>query len=232
MKKITPKSVVTYFDNIVDAWLNSPKPSCNENSIDTNINALIAKIMRKNGEEEYLSNKKFNNELISPSVKGPHQRPCNAMPEPFMGDPDKNLVVLFNFNPGFGDQDVKNLCRENIRNLLKNNNYSEFIKSFPYLTHRPVFHPAGKDWWEKRENWLKGTFLPLYDKNKQSKNHPLAIELCPWHSKAKGSVTVQDQYFNKVLQLAEYAFDHSDIKIMIALGSSIRNVLKSKKNSG
>lgn len=226
MAKIIVNPPVDYFDNVVDAWLNSDDVN-DPTKVTTNPKKLISEIINRNGREDYLS---FFPSLTTPTSNG---NPIDAMPEPFSGNPCKNLVVFFNFNPAFGNEDVKYMNRQKMKGVITKT-YSDFTRPFPHITD--PFHKGATNWWEKRNTWLHETFYKkIYNGGKITKQvkkmYPFSIELCPWHSKSKKGIKIQPLYLEKVIKLSEYAYENSCIPIMLALGSSLRDVLRNK-NSG
>lgn len=81
----------------------------------------------------------------------------DIMPEPFLGNPeeDGSSIVMINLNPGFTEGDQITLSRANTQARFNKRNikFSDFAKPFPYLI-TPEVHPAGADWWKKREEYL------------------------------------------------------------------------------
>ena len=70
-------------------------------------------------------------------LKNPEYNYLDLMPELFFGDPDNNLAVMLNLNPGFGDTN-KNFIGKKVVTKRLSKGYSSFAKSFPYLSD-PLF---------------------------------------------------------------------------------------------
>lgn len=112
--------------------------------------------------------KKPNRGLLKPEY-------IELMPEPFFGDPDNNLAVILNLNPGYGLDDKKSIGKSKVKNKLCQG-YSAFAKNNPYLSNCN-FHPNAYNWWKKRYDWLK-TLLGYNEDDRK----PFTLEFCPWHS--------------------------------------------------
>lgn len=145
------------------------------------------------------------------------------MPEPFFGDPENNLAVILNLNPGYGPENKNYIAKDKVRTVL-NNGYSNFAKTNPYLTNHG-FHPDAYNWWQKRLCWLQE--LVDYKAGKL----PFVMELCPWHSHKWGDAKInhfsQDQkgYIEKnVLLPAAYAAKQSELGFIISIGKMYTNL--------
>lgn len=92
----------------------------------------------------------YNNDFFltrNSKLKDPNY--LDLMPELFFGDPDNNLAVMLNLNPGFGETNKDCIGKEVVLGRLSKG-YSTFAKTFPYLSD-PTFHPDATDWWGRRE---------------------------------------------------------------------------------
>lgn len=98
--------LIDFYDNLVDDWFNYK----------TNI-----------VKDPFLSQSKKGKNLLTPKY-------FNCMPEPYYGNPDNNLIVTINLNPGFSDGDPVNLSRDNMKTIISGE-YSVYAKSFPYITN-------------------------------------------------------------------------------------------------
>lgn len=163
--------------------------------------------------------KKPNRGLLKPEY-------IELMPEPFFGDPDNNLAVILNLNPGYGLNDKKSIGRSNIKVRL-NQGYSAFAKINPYLTLND-FHPNAYKWWEKRYDWLKSLFGYNKDDGK-----PFTLEFCPWHSKNWSEAKINTINFiqkhptyihDSILMPAIYALKHSVSPCIISIGKPYINL--------
>ena len=165
--------------------------------------------------------KKPNDGLLKPDY-------INLIPELFYGDPDSNLAVFLNLNPGFGKNDSKYIGKASIKNQgVLSCGYSCFARTNPYLIN-PLFHPDAYDWWQKRLKWLKAIF------EYSEKKLPFIMELCPWHSKRWSDAgiaefnTSQKQYIQQnVLAPAAYAAKNSVAGFVISIGKAYTTIYPS-----
>ena len=174
----------------------------------------------------------------------------DAMPEPFLGDPDNNLAVIVDLNPGFTDANNKygvppdNIVLSNsvmTPILSSKGGYSQYAIPFPHLCPNP-HHIAAAGWWRIREKWLSkiarmngyvNTYSRCQDGFDIPDCKPFAIELCPWHSKKWEDSGIK-QYTpnqinwinNQVLKTAEEAVKGSKVKFIIGLGNSVGKAAK------
>lgn len=145
----------------------------------------------------------------------------DLMPEPFLGnpDPENNLVVMLNLNPGYGETDAQFIGKKVVSERLANG-YSEFAKTNPYLTD-PSFHPAAYEWSRKRLIWLRS----ILDVDENDERLQFVLELCPWHSHKWGEARInnlnaaQIQYINdNVLVPATKAAKQSKAGFIVSVG--------------
>lgn len=165
--------------------------------------------------DPFLSIQKSNRGLLQ-------QKYLDLMPELFWGDPDDNVAVMLNLNPGFGTKDVNHIGKKKVSNILKNG-YSSFAKTSPYFTD-PHFHPDATNWWEKRYAWLTSLFG-------NHAKYPFVLELCPWHShnwsEAGISQFTQDQisFIDRfVLDPAYKAVQNSISGLVISVGKKYTEI--------
>ena len=142
----------------------------------------------------------------------------DLMPEPFFGDPENNLGVLLNLNPGCGKNDRKFIGKKVVKGRL-HKGYSAFAKTNPYLTD-PSFHPDAHVWWKKRLHWLED----LLD-YKENDRLPFIMGFCPIqsHRLTEAGITRlnsnQQTYIqHNVLNPAAYAAKHSELGFIISTG--------------
>ena len=187
------KKYYSYCDKLVEDWLSPNFPSTDTYNNDF----FLAR----------------NNKLKDPKY-------LDLMPELFFGDPDKNLAVMLNLNPGYGEKDQFSIGKNVVAKRLSKG-YSSFAKSFPYLSD-PLFHPDATDWWYRRERWIKEDIL---DGNPDGL-HPFSIELCPWHSNSWNealSSGFKDKNFldfveKNLLPVISYASKHSTVGAVLSIG--------------
>lgn len=188
------KNYNSYCDKLVEDWLNP-----NFSSTDTYKNDFFLARSSKLKAPQYL----------------------DLMPELFFGDPDNNLAVMLNLNPGYGETNC-NYIGKNVVSERLSKGYSSFAKSFPYLSD-PLFHPDAFCWWNRRERWIKEDIL---DGKAPEGLHPFSIELCPWHSNSWNEALsggLKDKNFldfvdNNVLPVISYATKHSLTKAVLSIG--------------
>ena len=164
----------------------------------------------------------FNNDFfLTRNSKLKDPKYLDLMPELFFGDPDNNLAVMLNLNPGYGETN-KNFIGKSVVTKRLSKGYSSFAKSFPYLSD-PTFHPDAADWWRRRERWLREDVL---DEKALDGLHPFSIELCPWHSKKWNealSSGFKDKNFldfveKNLLPVISYAAKHSTVGAVLSIG--------------
>ena len=158
------------------------------------------------------------------------------MPEPFFGDPENNLAVILNLNPGYGPDNKKHIGKNEVKDKLSQG-YSTFAKTNPYLTQPDVnqkpFHPEAHKWWAKRYNWLKS--ILGYDKDDRK---PFTLEFCPWHSNNWSDAGIniddfinihQDYIRDSILLPAAYAINNnrSVSPCIISIGKTYTKLYKS-----
>lgn len=147
--------------------------------------------------------KKPNGGLLQPKY-------INLMPEPFWGDPGdpdkKNLAVMLNLNPGYGNNDHKYIGKTAVAGSLSNG-YPSFAKTNPYLTN-PSFHPDAYDWWQKRLAWLKSIFG-------EGEELPFVLELCPWHSHNWSEAGI--------VQFNKNQIDHIEKYVLLPAQEAVKN---------
>jgi hypothetical protein len=188
------KKYYSYCDKLVADWLSS-----NFQSTDTYNNDFFLTRNSKLKDPKYL----------------------DLMPELFFGDPDNNLAVMLNLNPGFGETNKDCIGKEVVLGRLSKG-YSTFAKTFPYLSD-PTFHPDATDWWGRRERWIKEDIL---DGKAPEGLHPFSIELCPWHSNSWNEALsggLKDKHFldfveNQVLPVISYAAKNSWTRAVLSIG--------------
>lgn len=158
--------------------------------------------------------KKPNGGLLKPEY-------IDLMPEPFFGNPDDNLAVILNLNPGYGEKDKFYISKDKVKNVLSNG-YSVFAKNNPYLTDCK-FHPDAFKWWKLRLKWLCNLELCCMGNN--SGKLPFVMEFCPWHSHNWGeanldlsSPEIKDYIEKNVLLPAVYAVKQSVLGFVISIG--------------
>ncbi|MBR5076951.1 MAG: hypothetical protein IKX28_08110 [Bacteroidales bacterium] len=154
------------------------------------------------------------------------------LPEPFYGDMQSCSIVIINLNPGTGlnDQCWSKQDQQGLFvNDVKNQGYSKYAKGFPLLMGKgPV---DSVNWWKPRFAWinriLKHKGLDKTDKK------PFAIELVPLHSESF-NVSSAPKYVSNVrhnypqidiINAIEYAIQHSDAQMGLAIGKPICEVL-------
>ena len=118
----------------------------------------------------------------------PHFIDKNLFPEPYMGNPKANIVLLYS-NPGISsdkseEQEHRN---ENFRNTLIKNLIHEEVE-FPYYYLNPHFEEtAGAKWIIKRTDEIVKTLeVEMKDKKKVLKllsNNLFTLQLHPFHSR-------------------------------------------------
>jgi hypothetical protein len=188
------KKYYSYCDKLVGDWLNPNFPST----------ATYKK-------DFFLTR---NQKLQDPKYQ-------DLMPELFFGDPDRNLAVMLNLNPGYGDTN-KNFIGKNVVAQRLSKGYSSFAKAFPYLSDS-LFHPDAFCWWHRRERWIKEDIL---DGKAPEGLHPFSIELCPWHSKKWNEALsggFKDKSFlefveENLLPVISYAAKHSLTRAVLSIG--------------
>jgi len=174
----------------------------------------------------------------------------DVMPEPFLGNPEDNLAVIVDLNPGYtGSPNKYGVPADNIvlsksvmaPILAPFGGYSRYAIPFPHLGPRP-HHVAGAAWWRIREKWLSriarmngydNTYSPSAEGLDIPNCKPFAIELCPWHSKRWNEAGI-NQYTpnhitwinNQVLKIAEVAVKGSKVKFIIGLGADVGKAAK------
>ncbi len=71
-----------------------------------------------------------------------HQLIANAIPEPFIGNPETAKIVLLNLNPGFDDTVERNHSRPEIKEAIFRNLRRESC-AYPFYAFDPIFAGTG-----------------------------------------------------------------------------------------
>lgn len=142
------------------------------------------------------------------------------MPEPFLGNPERErcLAVILNLNPA--DPMDKFRKGEGYVNQIIDDGYSKRAKDWEIFESGD----GGDKWWTKRELWLKR----VMDK-KDANLKPFAIDICPWHSKSWGRLNYENKLVEEikknVLVPAFVAVKNSRLPFAIAIGKDYYDVL-------
>jgi hypothetical protein len=127
----------------------------------------------------------------------------DALPEPYLGNPDAP-VVLLNHNPGFTEgEDALHHLDGYFRAVgLANLRHEPLPLPFYFLD--PTKRSPGHDWWQKR----LGSLIELYGPRVVA-NNVFCVEYFPYHSKRFGarapSVPSQEYSFELVRRAVERA---------------------------
>lgn len=210
-------SYINTFNDLVDSWISSG----------TNINLKNELI----SSDPFLSTQLPGNGLLTPDY-------FDAMPEPYWGNIDNNLVIYLDLNPGYTDSSNKKgypadnvvLSRSQMQPYICGR-YSEYALSFPHLDPFP-HHRAGADWWQSRMTWLNKVAEMCGFVNSKSNEtwecKPFALELCPWHSKkwSDAGISVfsieQKRWIeDNVFSMAQDAIKGSKLDFMIGIGKPV-----------
>lgn len=114
------------------------------------------------------------------------------LPEPYYGDLQNPLCVIIDLNPGLSspfdfkkDRNAEGCIYSffHTHDYSKvNDYYSPFLQSSIAKNGTPCEVP-GTQWWQNnRMKWII-SFIKQYTGEPIRNNDPLALELCPWHSK-------------------------------------------------
>ena len=159
---------------------------------------------------------------------------AEIIPEPYWGNPNKNSVVILNYNPAT-DSTVKiddlghykNKGYQSISKIMSPK-YSSYASKFPILDKNPdcpFACAAGRTWWLKRNEWFK-RLIP------ESNNKPFALELCAWHSPkwnyiggGKVGEKVLEYISAHIIPVYKEAIKNSDLKIGLSIGKEIGDIL-------
>lgn len=165
------------------------------------------------------------------------------MPEPYMGNPEANIILLYS-NPGISsdkseEQEHRN---ENFRNTLIRNLTHDKVE-FPYYYLNPDFEEtAGAKWIIKRTDEIVKKFdVKLNDKKKVLKllsNNFFTLQLHPFHSREFQSLQKPFSKQAYTMDLFLQAFDRvkKQEALMICTrsytewNSIFQNLTKTKEN--
>ena len=187
---------------------------------------------------DQLVNKWFQDmKALEPFMDNARSLSLRHIPEPFYGDMDDCSIVIINLNPGAGlcEQCWFNQNQTGLFiNDIKLNNYSGYAKSFPLLSSRGPLPSV--NWWNKRYTWIKRILeLNKHYCNKQIDDNkmPFAIELVPLHSQSFKVSNIVEYITNigrsnnmiDTIGAIDYAIEHSDAKMGLAVGKPIYEVL-------
>jgi hypothetical protein len=103
----------------------------------------------------------------------------DALPEPYIGNPDSAKVVLLGLNPGYSASDPYWHAKEDFRRALLLNLKHE-LKEYPFYPLNPAFRESGTgQWWRQHTAQLKdasGLDEPTFAER------IMVIEWFPYHS--------------------------------------------------
>lgn len=139
------------------------------------------------------------------------------MPEPYLGNPNKNSAVIINKNPGSEIHELQNhKTGKFLTNDNAHSNYKNFAIKFPYL--EKYIESDGGKWWIKRKEWIKRLV------GKESQSNPFALEVCHWHSSLFGKhILKQNELFydyliKSTIEPAEAANKNSELGVILSVG--------------
>ncbi len=153
-------------------------------------------------------------------------------PEPYLGDPYNCSVVMLNLNPGFGGEDGDKPLHWKDGILVTDEicqNYYDYAKEFPYIKKNDNCHEGARKWWQSRKVWLDN-FVEKVAGDKVA-SAPLAIELCPWHSKSWKDLKynededLQNYILSYVIAPAIEAAKKAQVKYPVCIGKSFETIL-------
>ncbi len=154
------------------------------------------------------------------AIKAPMQ--YAALPEPYLGDPENNLAVIININPG---EAVLDYLIQTVFSTHLTGTYSGYAIPFPYLCGKGC--PAGQKWWQsKRLPWIKRmAILSGATEPETTDVYPFALEMCPWHSREWEDMQLTDDVkeyiINRVLEPAVEAVKHSKTRVVLVVGKDV-----------
>ena len=195
--------------------------------------------------DDWLKNSKSLTGLLSTfkAMVGTGLLSDDYIPEPYYGDPDNCSAVVININPGGSAPNEiekewsyrNNTTYRLIYDLLHkySGKYSLFQAAYSPFT-APSWVP-GVDWWAKYRIDFINRIVTDYNLAKGRGKlmecpPPLAMELCPLHSKNTsglnfGKKAYFNHYKNNVILPAEEAVGTSQIPFGLAFASSIERIM-------